>query len=101
MFQPTLCLYCSHATATGSGHGLPENRILNVTASENTRNIRSRGIGLSFDIALRIEIDLAFEDFSIRIVTDRNKQAFNVQLRRLTAFHVAQLQTFYTIFLRA
>src|SRR5262245_37832397 len=77
MFQPTLCLYCRHAAASGSSNGLPENGILNVTASENAGHVRSCGIGLSLDVALRIEIDLSFEDFRIRIVTDSNEQALN------------------------
>src|SRR5262245_18278712 len=101
MFQPTLCLYCRHATAAGSSNGLPEHGILNVTAGENARNIRSCGIGLSFDVALSIEIDLSLEDFSIRIVPDSNEQAINFQMGGVAGLHIPQFQTLYTTFLGA
>ena len=90
MFQPTLSFNCSHTSRAGRGDCLPEYRILNVTTGEHTRDVRARRIRLGLDIAEAVEIDLAFEDLGVWIVSDCYKQPVDLEFRRLLCLYIPE-----------
>src|SRR6266487_2828349 len=83
MFQPALRLHGCHATRAGSRDGLFEDRILDIAAREDARYIGARGVRSRPNIAALIQIDLALKNFSVRIMANRHKKTFNIQLRNV------------------
>src|SRR5215831_4985737 len=92
MFQPALGLDGRHAPASGGSDGLAENRILDVAAGKDTGDIRARRIRMSLDIPLLVQIDLAFKDVGVRIVSDGNKQPVDFQFGAPEGLYIFELE---------
>src|SRR5215831_14416785 len=81
MFQPTLGFNSRHAAAAGGGDGLAENRVLNVSASENARNVRAGRAWDGFDVSLVVQINLSPDEIGVRIVSNGDKKPIDFQFR--------------------
>src|SRR5437868_5910537 len=93
VFQPAFGLNRSHAAGAGSGNGLAEYGILNVAARKHAGNVGAHRIRMGLDVAVAIEIDLAFEDFGIRIVTDRNEKPVYLKFRCCLGLYIPEFQS--------
>lgn len=60
---------------TGAGDGLSISLVLNITAGENTRKAGVAGTGLGEDVAVLVEVNLALDEGSGRVVADGVEEA--------------------------
>src|SRR5436190_17050760 len=99
VFQPAFRFNRRHASCTGGRDGLAKDRILDVAAGEHAGNVGARGIVMGLDVAVAVEIDLAFTNFSIGIVTDRNEEPVDLEFGCILRLHIPESQSSDTAFL--
>jgi len=90
-----------HAAGAGRGDRLPITRVHDVAAGEDAGDVRARA-AVGQDIAVRVELDLAFKNFGVGLVADgHEKSAAGNRLHRVRvdvfdfyAFHRFSAQNF-------
>ena len=80
MAQVALGLDRRGAARTSSGDGLPINAIRHITRDENARMFALRQMP-DEQISVRIGLEFSFERLRVRIVTDRDKNAGDLENR--------------------
>src|SRR5271157_5587340 len=82
--QPALSVNRGHAAGSRRGHGLAVDGIGRISAGEDALHPGAACPGLDFDVADRVQRELALDELGVRLVANRDKQRFDRQdLRRV------------------
>src|ERR1041384_4714065 len=101
MVQKTFGIDGRHATRTRSRNGLPVNRILHVATRKHSRNVCRRRMSGSLQIPNLVHVQLAFEQLSVRLVTNRNEHTLTMKNLLFARLQISQTNTRNTMYLRS
>src|SRR6266446_2642096 len=93
LFQELFRVHCGHASGARGRDGLTVAMVLHVTGDEHAGNGGQTAM-LGDQIAVRIHLQLAFEDGGIWVVSDGNEDTINGNLGSLLGLRITQTQRF-------